>query len=53
MPRADLYRHHHRQFLSCPRGHQYIEEKRHAFEPLANQIERTVNPVENVVAMTR
>jgi integrase len=33
--------------------HQYIEEMRHAFEALANQIERIVHPVENVVAMTR
>ena len=33
--------------------HQYIEEMRHAFEMLANQIERIVYPVENVVAMTR
>jgi integrase len=33
--------------------HPYIEEMRHAFEALANQIERIVHPVENVVAMTR
>jgi integrase len=33
--------------------HQYIEEMRRAFEALANQIERIVHPVENVVAMTR
>jgi len=33
--------------------HQYIEEMRHAFEALANQIERIVHPVENVVAITR
>jgi integrase len=32
--------------------HQYIEEMGHAFEALANQIERIVHPVENVVAMT-
>jgi len=33
--------------------HRYIDEMRHAFEVLANQIERIVHPVENVVAMTR
>jgi integrase len=33
--------------------HQYLEEMRHAFEALANQIERIVHPVENVVAITR
>jgi hypothetical protein len=33
--------------------HPYIEEMRHAFEALSNQIERIVRPVENVVAMTR
>jgi len=33
--------------------HQYIEEKRRAFEALATEIERIVHPVENVVAMTR
>jgi hypothetical protein len=33
--------------------HRYIEGMRHAFEGLANQIERIVHPVENVVAMTR
>jgi integrase len=31
--------------------HEYYEEKRHAFEALAAQIERIVNPVENVVPM--
>jgi integrase len=31
--------------------HEYLEEKRHAFETLAAQIERIVNPVENVVPM--
>jgi integrase len=31
--------------------HEYLEEKRHAFEALAGQIERIVNPVENVVPM--
>ena len=33
--------------------HQYIPEMHRAFESLANQIERIVHPVENVVAMTR
>jgi integrase len=33
--------------------HRYVDEMRHAFEALANQIERIVHPVENVVAMTR
>jgi integrase len=31
--------------------HEYLEEKRHAFEALAAQIERIVNPVENVVPL--
>jgi len=31
--------------------HEYLAEKRHAFEALAAQIERIVNPVENVVPM--
>jgi integrase len=31
--------------------HEYLTEKRHAFEALAAQIERIVNPVENVVPM--
>jgi integrase len=31
--------------------HQYFAEKRHAFEALAAQIERIVNPVENIVPM--
>jgi integrase len=31
--------------------HEYLDEKRHAFEALAAQIERIVNPVENVVPM--
>jgi integrase len=31
--------------------HQFYEEKRQAFEALAAQIERIVNPVENVVPM--
>jgi integrase len=33
--------------------HSYENEMRRAFEALANQIERIVHPVENVVAMTR
>jgi integrase len=31
--------------------YQYLDEKRHAFEALAAQIERIVNPAENVVPM--
>jgi integrase len=33
--------------------HEYFEEKRRAFEALAAQIERIVNPQANVVALTR
>jgi integrase len=33
--------------------HAYQQEMLHAFEALANQIERIVHPVENVVAITR
>jgi integrase len=33
--------------------HAYLQEMLHAFEALANQIERIVHPVENVVAITR
>lgn len=33
--------------------HEYEEEKRRAFDALAAQIERIVNPVENVVPLTR
>ena len=33
--------------------HEYYEEKRHAFEALAAQIERILNPIENVVPMVR
>jgi hypothetical protein len=31
--------------------HEYLEEKRYAFEALAAQIERILNPKENVVAL--
>jgi hypothetical protein len=31
--------------------HEYREEKRHAFEALASQIERIVTPIENVVSL--
>jgi integrase len=33
--------------------HRYIEEMRHAFEALASQIERIVNPQPNVIALGR
>ena len=33
--------------------HEYFEEKKRAFEALASQIERIVNPQDNVVAMGR
>jgi integrase len=33
--------------------HAYLEEKRHAFEALAGQIDRIVNPRENVVGIAR
>jgi integrase len=33
--------------------HAYLEEKRHAFEALAAQIERIVNPRDNVMPLTR